>query len=46
MRNVREILRRLFERGLRQRQSSASTGVSKGAVSDYYMKRPTAAGVP
>jgi transposase len=44
MRKVREILRLRFERGLSQRQISASAGVSKGAVSDY-MKRAAAAGV-
>src|SRR5579863_2072932 len=44
MRKVREILRLRFERGLSQRQISASTGVSKGAVNDY-MKRAAAAGV-
>src|SRR6185369_9490245 len=35
MRKIREILRLRFERGLSQRQISASTGVSKGALSAY-----------
>lgn len=35
MSRVREILRLRFERGLSQRQISASTGVSKGALSEY-----------
>ena len=35
MRKVREILRLRFERGLSHRQISASTGVSKGALSEY-----------
>lgn len=44
MRKVREILRLRFERGLSQRQISASTGVSKGAIGEY-MRRAAAAGV-
>jgi len=44
MRKVREILRLRFERGLSQRQISASTGVSKGALSDY-LRRAAAAGL-
>jgi hypothetical protein len=40
MRKVRAILRLRFERGLRQRQISASTGVSKGALSDYALPPP------
>ena len=44
MRKVREILRLRFERGLSQRQISASTGVSKGALNDY-LKRAAAAGL-
>jgi transposase len=38
MRKIREILRLRFERGLSQRQISASTGVSKGALSAYLMR--------
>jgi hypothetical protein len=44
MRKVREILRLRFERGPSQRQISASTGVSKGALSDY-LRRAAKAGV-
>jgi len=44
MRKVREILRLRFEHGLSQRQISASTGVSKGAIGEY-LKRAEAAGV-
>ncbi len=44
MRTVREILRLRFERGLSQRQTSASTGVSKGALSEYH--GPNLADVP
>jgi transposase len=44
MRKVREILRLRFERGLSQRQISASTGVSKGALSEY-LRRAAAAGL-
>jgi len=44
MRKVREILRLRFERGLSHRQISASTGVSKGALSDY-LRRAVAAGL-
>jgi transposase len=44
MRKVREILRLRFERGLSQRQISASTGVSKGALSEY-LRRASAAGL-
>ena len=44
MRKVREILRLRFERSLSQRQISASTGVSKGAISEY-LRRAAAAGV-
>jgi transposase len=44
MRKVREILRLRFERGLSQRQISASTGVSKGALGDY-LRRAAAAGL-
>jgi transposase len=44
MRKVREILRLRFERGLSQRQISASTGVSKGAIGDY-VRRAAAAGL-
>jgi transposase len=35
MRKVREVLRLRHEQGLTQRQISASTGVSKGAIGDY-----------
>jgi transposase len=44
MRKVREILRLRFERGLSQRQISASTGVSKGALSEY-LRRASASGL-
>ncbi len=44
MRKVREILRLRFERGLSQRQISASTGVSKGALSEY-LRRAASAGL-
>ncbi|HEX5246084.1 MAG TPA: IS21 family transposase [Gaiellaceae bacterium] len=44
MRKVREILRLRFERGLSQRQISASTGVSKGALGDY-LRRAARAGL-
>ena len=44
MRKVREILRLRFERGLSHRQISASTGVSKGALSDY-LRRASVAGL-
>src|SRR3569623_556936 len=44
MRKVREILRLRFERGPSQRQISASTGVSKGALSEY-LRRAAAAGL-
>ena len=44
MRKVREILRLRFERGLSHRQISASTGVSKGALSEY-LRRAADAGV-
>jgi transposase len=44
MRKVREILRLRHECRLNQRQISASTGVSKGAVSDY-LSRARAAGL-
>ena len=44
MRKVREILRLRFERGLSHRQISASTGVSKGALSEY-LRRAKAAGL-
>ncbi len=42
MRKVREILRLRFERGLSQRQISASTGVSKGALGEYLRRAATA----
>ena len=44
MRKVREILRLRFERGLSHRQISASTGVSKGSLSEY-LRRAANAGV-
>ncbi len=44
MRRVREILRLRFERGLSQRQISASTGVSKGALGEY-LRRAALAGL-
>jgi len=44
MRRVREILRLRFEHDLSQRQISASTGVSKGAIGEY-LKRAEAVGV-
>jgi len=44
MRKIREILRLHFESHLTQRQISASTGVSKGTVSEY-LRRATAAGL-
>ena len=44
MRKVREILRLRFERGLSHRQISASTGVSKGALSEY-LRRASVAGL-
>ena len=45
MRKVREILRLHDECKLSQRQISASTGVSKGAISEY-LKRARQAGLP
>src|SRR5215212_6497004 len=44
MRKIREILRLHFESRLTQRQISASTGVSKGTVSEY-LRRAAAAGL-
>ena len=44
MRKIREILRLHFDSHLTQRQISASTGVSKGAVGDY-LRRATAHGL-
>ena len=44
MRKVREILRLRHEQGLTQRQISASTGVSKGAVGEY-LRRADEAGL-
>ena len=44
MRKVREILRLHDECKLSQRQISASTGVSKGAISEY-LKRARSAGL-
>lgn len=44
MRKVREILRLRHEQGLTQRQISASTGVSKGAVGEY-LRRAQEAGL-
>jgi transposase len=44
MRKIREILRLHHECQLTQRQISASTGVSKGAISDY-LRRAAAAGL-
>lgn len=38
MRRIREVLRLHFECRLTQRQISASTGVSKGAISDYLQR--------
>ena len=43
MRKVREILRLRHEQGLTQRQISASTGVSKGAVGEYLRRADKAA---
>lgn len=45
MRKVREVLRLRLEHGCSQRQIQASTGLSKGSVSDY-LKRARAAGLP
>ena len=44
MRKVREVLRLRYERGCSQRQIQASTGLSKGSVSDY-LKRAEQAGL-
>ncbi len=44
MRKIREILRLHFESQLTQRQISASSGVSKGTVSEY-LRRAAAAGL-
>jgi len=44
MRRIREILRLHYECRLTQRQISASTGVSKGAISDY-LRRAREAGL-
>ncbi len=44
MRKIREILRLRYASGLTQRQISASTGVSKGAVGEY-LQRAMAAGM-
>ena len=44
MRKVREVLRLRFEVGCSQREIQASTGLSKGSVSDY-LKRAAAAGL-
>jgi transposase len=44
MRNIREVLRLHHERGCSQRQIQASTGLSKGAVSDY-LRRARHAGM-
>ena len=44
MRKVREVLRLRFEVGCSQREIQASTGLSKGSVSDY-LKRAAACGV-
>jgi transposase len=44
MRKVREVLRLRYERGCSQRQIQASTGLSKGSVSDY-LKRAARAGL-
>jgi transposase len=44
MRKIREVLRLKFERGCSQREIQASTGLSKGSVSDY-LKRVEKAGL-
>lgn len=44
MRKIREVLRLRFEQGCSQRQIQASTGLSKGSVSDY-LKRAAEAGL-
>jgi transposase len=44
MRKIREVLRLKHERGCSQRQIQASTGLSKGSVSDY-LKRAEKSGM-
>lgn len=44
MRKIREVIRLKYERKLKHRAISASTGISKGSVSDY-LKRATNAGL-
>jgi transposase len=44
MRKIREVLRLHHERGCSQREIQASTGLSKGSVSDY-LRRVRAAGI-
>lgn len=44
MRKIREVLRLKHERGCSQRQIQASTGLSKGSVSDY-LKRAAKSGL-
>ena len=44
MRKIREVIRLKYDRKLKHRAISASTGISKGSVSDY-LKRATNAGL-